>query len=300
MHVCRIVVKQGIVWLISRRFVMESTRVEGDVTFENVGEDACEDEYDLSYDTLYETTMYDYYRYTFQNNANECNSLPDIGITKISRGSGNYPEQLISLFEKRTPEELFCYGDVSLFEKTIIMVCGARNASAAACKLAYACGRLIAEQGYTVASGYARGVDMAAHIGALEAGGSTIAILPYGLGKFRLQSEIADLMANEQFLVVSEAPYTGRFTAARALGRNKLLVKMSRAVIVVEPGESGGTWFSADYAGKKGKPLYFIEGERSDVIPKLEGIGGRRIQIIANAPDLREMYRHILMGDTPE
>ena len=277
---------------------MESTRVEGEVIFEKLDEDAYEDEYDSLYDTLNEIPMYDYYRYTFRNNENQCTGLPDNGITKISRGSGDYPEQLISLFEKRTPAELFCYGDVSLFNKTIIMVCGARNASAAACKLAYACGRLIAEQGYTVASGYARGVDMAAHIGALEAGGSTIAILPYGLGKFRLQNEIADLMANEQFLVVSEVPYTGRFTAARALGRNKLLVKMSRAVIVVEPGERGGTWFSADYAGKKGKPLYFIEGERPEVIPKLEGIGGKRIQIIANAPDLREMYRHILMGDS--
>ena len=271
---------------------MESTIVEGEVTYE--------DEYDSLYDTLYEIPMYDYYRYNFQNNVNENNNLPDNGITKIGRGSRDYPEQLISLFEKRSPAELFCHGDVSLFKTPLIMVCGARNASAAACNLAYACGRLIAEQGYTVASGYARGVDMAAHLGALEAGGSTIAILPYGLGKFKLQSEIAALFANEQFLVVSEVPYMGRFTVPRALGRNKLLVKLSCAVIVIEPGESGGTWFSAEYTSKKGKPLYFIEGERLEVIPKLEEIGGKRIQIIANAPDLREMYRHILMGDKTE
>ena len=181
-------------------------------------------------------------------------------------------------------------GNLSIFKKQAIMVCGARNASKIGLELAYKCGRLIAEQRFTLASGYARGVDIAAHLGALEAGGDTIAILPYGLLKFRLNHEMREGFDLERFLAVSELHPLCPFTVRNAFRRNKILVAISKAVIVVEPGETGGTWYSAQYASKIGKPLYFLEGMRPSIISKLESMGGQRLEVNKHTPDLKKVY----------
>ena len=211
-------------------------------------------------------------------------------LIRITEKNNYYPEQFKSLPKSKRPKELFCIGNPSLLKKQAIMVCGARNASKTGIELAYKCGRLIAEQDITLASGYARGVDTAAHIGALEAGGNTVAILPYGLLNFRLNREIINSFAPERFLALSVFPPSYPFTARNAFRRNKLLVALSKAVIVVEPGETGGTWYSAQYASNTGKPLYFLEGERPDIIPKLEEMGGKRIEVYNGAPELKMVY----------
>ncbi|MFC1489610.1 DNA-processing protein DprA [Candidatus Latescibacterota bacterium] len=203
----------------------------------------------------------------------------------------NYPEQYKSFWGSKLPQTLFCMGNNTLLRNKIVMVCGSRNVSELGLETAYKCGRLIAEMGFTVASGYARGVDMAAHQGALEGGGDTIAILPYGLGKFKKNGALSSTFDFNKFLAVSELPVTYPFTAGSALRRNKLLVALSQAVIVVESQEKGGTWFSARYAGKKEKPLFFFEGMRKDVAPKLRSIGGVRLQIKNGAPDLRKIEK---------
>lgn len=213
-------------------------------------------------------------------------------LLRITESNSDYPKQLKSFTGIERPKELFCMGNLSLFRKQAIMVCGARNASKISLELAYKCGRLIAEQEFTLASGYARGVDMAAHLGALEAGGDTIAILPYGLLKFRLNSEMRHVFDLERFLAVSELQPTCRFTIRNAFRRNKLLVALSKAVIVVEPGKTGGSWYSAQYASKTGKPLYFLEGMRPNIIPKLESMGGQRLVVNNGTPDLRTVYEN--------
>lgn len=237
----------------------------------------------------------------FRNDSNSSQDFTqheESNLLEIHEDHYDYPEQFKSFLGNETPRVLFCIGNYSLLKNQIIMICGARNASENGRELAYKCGRLIAEQGYTVASGYARGVDMAAHLGALEAGGSTIAILPYGLLKFKVNRAIREAFECEQFLfeqflAVSELPPSCPFTGRNALRRNKLLVALSGAVIVIESGETGGTWFSAKYASTKDKPLYFFEGLRQDVIPKLESIGGKRLKIKKGAPDLRKIYRRL-------
>ncbi len=211
-------------------------------------------------------------------------------LIKITEKNNYYPEQFKSLPKNKRPKELFCIGNLLLLKKQAIMVCGARNASKTGLELAYKCGRLIAEQEFTLASGYARGVDTAAHIGALEAGGDTVAILPYGLLNFRLNHEVINSFDSERFLALSIFPLSYPFTARNAFRRNKLLVALSKAVIVVEPGETGGTWYSAQYASNTGKPLYFLEGERPGIIHKLEEMGGKRIEVNNGAPELGIVY----------
>jgi len=227
----------------------------------------------------------------------ECKQQEENNMTEIANFNSHYPEQFKTCLYKGFPEKLFCMGNLSLLKKQIIMICGSRNSSEKGLKLAYKCGQLIAEQGYAVASGYARGVDMAAHLGALEAVGDTIAILPYGLLKFRVKSAINEAFDIDRFLAVSELPPLCPFTARNALRRNKLLVALSDAVVVIEPGETGGTWHSAECARKMGKPLYFNEGVRRNKIKRLESMGGRRLKVSRGAPDLKVIYERIGHGD---
>ena len=236
-----------------------------------------------------------YFMRKLTNNGNdssihdEWNQQEECKVVEISDEHRDYPEQFKLFFGNKRPRELFCIGNYLLFENRIIMVCGARNASVTGLELSYKCGRIIAEQGITIASGYARGVDMAAHLGALEAGGDTIAILPYGLLKFRVNRALTEAFDLEQFLAVSELRPSSRFTGANALRRNKLLVALSESVIVIEPGVTGGTWFTAKYASKKEKPLFFLEGEKPEIISTLESIGGKRLVVTHGAIDISEI-----------
>ena len=210
-------------------------------------------------------------------------------------GDYDYPAQFEMLLKRSAPPLIYYMGNVSLFNERIIMICGMRNASEKGLELAYKCGKLIAEQGYVVSSGYARGVDMAAHLGALDAGGDTIAFLPYGLSKFIVNPAIQGSFEPEHFLAASEQPPSYHFTVKGALRRNKLLAALSLAVVVIEPGETGGTWSSIRYANKMGKPLFFLEGDRPCIIPELTKMGAKRIVVRKGVPDLIKVYKAIGM-----
>lgn len=211
------------------------------------------------------------------------------GIREIGRE--DLPPRMVRLLGDCAPRNLFCCGEISLLRGNTVMVCGARDASPEALDLAYRCGRLLADSGVTVASGYARGVDLAAHRGVFEAGGSTVAVLPYGLARFRVHRSLGDAFDPERFLAVSELTPWGVFTTRSALRRNKLLAALADAVIVVEPGETGGTWYSAEKASAMGKPLFFLEGARPEIIPRMEALGGKRLEVRNGAPDIGVVMR---------
>ena len=213
--------------------------------------------------------------------------------TAFSRGvigAEEFPPGFQSLPSRSRPRMFHVSGELALFWKDSVMVCGARDASEAALEYAYRCGRLIADAGLVVASGYARGVDMAAHRGALEAGGETVAFLPFGLSRFRLHRDLTEAFDPRRFLAVTEEEDFIPFSTRAALKRNKLLAAHAAAVIVVEPGESGGTWYSAEKAAELNRPLYFLEGERPETVGSLESLGGKRIVVKNDAPDLDRVF----------
>ena len=217
--------------------------------------------------------------------------LEKMQVRIVRDGDENYPSKFTRFLESKHPRMLFCMGEVSLFNQPSILVCGARTASGAGLELAYKCGRLIAETGCCVVSGYARGVDLSAHLGALEAGGGTIAMIPYGLSRFSVRRGLMDVFDPDHFMVVSELPPSCGFMVKIALRRNKLLVAFADAVIVVEPGESGGTWYTAEKAILMQKPLFFHEGSRPEFIERMESMGAKRLTIRNGAPQLDEVYK---------
>jgi DNA processing protein len=199
------------------------------------------------------------------------------GFNVITKTDEIYPVPIKRLMPDDCPKVLYCYGNTALLENETVMICGSRNASQTGNEIAYNLSRKLAKKGITIASGFARGIDMAAHYGALENGGNTIAFLPYGLYRFRLNQTIRTVFNPERVLLITELPFYCIFTTAGALRRNKLLAALSGTVMVIEPGDTGGTWFSAAQAVKFQKPLYYHEGERKDLIAKLESFGGKRI-----------------------
>ena len=205
--------------------------------------------------------------------------------------SDYYPPIFTSAFGEQRPRFLFYAGDPGLLTRSGVMICGARDASPIGLDLAYRCGRLLGDIGVTVISGYARGVDIKAHCGTLASGCGTVAVLPFGLSRFKFDDDIRSAIEEGCFLVVSEYPPSSGFSPRTAFRRNRVMVALSSAVIVVEPGDSGGTWYSARAAKELGRALFYLEGGRPEFVPKLEELGATRIALKNGAPQLEEVQR---------
>lgn len=205
-------------------------------------------------------------------------------ISFADKTSPDYPEIFVKTLGEKAPDIIFSLGNITLLEKPIVMVCGSRKASENGLETAYKIGWALAKKGYSVISGYARGIDMAAHAGALDSGGSTVAILPYGIMNFRVVSSIAGSFDSERFLAISEMTPDSPFTKPGAFRRNQVMVALSEAVIAVEPGDTGGTWHSIKHAVKMGRPLYYNEGSRADLLKKLEDSGAVKIEMEYGEP----------------
>lgn len=174
-------------------------------------------------------------------------------VITIRPGDAAYPERLRSAMK---PLTLYAVGALDLLERDAIGICGSRDASDEALEWAFRFGQQVAAGGGTLVSGYARGVDRQAHCGALEAGGSTIAVLPEGIEGFRVVQALRPFVdLEENFLALSMFEPVAPWRAWRAMERNKLIVGLSQGLFVVEARERGGTINAALECARQGKPL---------------------------------------------
>src|SRR5439155_18714164 len=153
-----------------------------------------------------------------------------------------------------------------------VAVVGARSCSAYGAHVARSLGRELAGAGLVVVSGLARGVDGEAHRGALEAGGTTVAVLGCGVDRDypRAHAELAARIA-ESGLIVSEyapgvEPAPWRFPA-----RNRIVAGLAQATIVVEARERSGALITADLALEEGREVFAVPGEITSVLAPLLG-----------------------------
>ncbi|MBI5509398.1 MAG: DNA-processing protein DprA [Deltaproteobacteria bacterium] len=172
-----------------------------------------------------------------------------------------------------TPAALFVRGDPRLLERPALAVVGARHAHPTAMRFAFDRGRDAAGASMVLVSGGARGVDSAAHRGALEAGGVSLAYLGVAADRVYPAANAGlfrKILATGGALVSEHPPGPTTFKGEHAM-RNRLIAAHGAAVVIVEAGESSGTLVTAAFAKKLETPVW--------VSP--EGVGAERAGIVA-------------------
>lgn len=191
----------------------------------------------------------------------EIDALEAIGARLVASCETDYPPLLAQL---DAPPPLLCVrGDIGLLKRPTVAIVGSREASAAALMLAERIAADLGEMGYTIVSGLARGLDAAAHRGALGAG--TVAVLaggldhPYPPQNLKLHAAIC-----ERGAVVSEAP-VGTIARARDFPRrNSIISGVSRAVVVIEAALRSGSLITARAAADQGRDVMAAPGSPLD------------------------------------
>ena len=159
------------------------------------------------------------------------------------------------------PPVLFVRGNADLLRQASVSIVGSRHATPQAMRSAGDFGRALSEQNITVISGMATGIDTAAHHGALQGAGSTIAVWGTGIDRIYPQSnqKLAYQIA-EQGVIVSEFPLGTRPLAGNFPRRNRLIAGLAQAVLVVEAALESGSLITARLAGEMGREVMAIPG----------------------------------------
>jgi DNA processing protein len=193
----------------------------------------------------------------------ELSALEALGGRLLVRGSSAYPDCLRTLAD--TPPVLSVRGQVELLHGPAVAVVGARNASANGCVFARRLAHALAAAGVVVVSGLARGIDTAAHEGALAAGGATVSVVATGVD-IAYPPENAALM--EQIAtsgaVVSERPLGAIGRAKDFPRRNRVIAGLSLGVVVVEAAPASGSLITARLALDYGREVMAVPGSPMD------------------------------------
>lgn len=153
-----------------------------------------------------------------------------LGARYLVLGQGLYPRSLAELDD--APPLLTVKGDLKLVDKPMIAMVGARNASAAACRFARQLAYDLGQQGVAIVSGLARGIDSAAHDGALETG--TIGVVAGGIDVFYPpENEARQKAMFERGLVIAEMPPGTEPRARHFPYRNRIIAGLAAGTVVV-------------------------------------------------------------------
>ncbi|MDF7806187.1 DNA-processing protein DprA [Pontiellaceae bacterium B12219] len=203
-------------------------------------------------------------------------------ITLVRWNSENYPARLLSILQNNAPAVLFVKGNCSLLNAPGAGFCGSRKASEKGLGITARCASQLAEVRLNVVSGYAHGVDMAAHKSALEHGGTTVFVLVEGILRFQVKNDIADLLTSENHLFVSQFPPRLTWSGRNAMKRNSTIIGLSDAMILVESGMTGGTFAAGEETLKRKRPLFVIDyaapGPSAEANPHFITKGGQPIR----------------------
>ncbi len=183
----------------------------------------------------------------------------------LSPRDSAYPRRLELAFGALALPEIWYLGNTDLLKAKGVGFCGSRNASEIGLRVAADCASQLSERRIAVISGYASGVDMASHEAALAHGGDTIIVLPEGIDHFRIKKTIKALWDWSRIVVISYFPRNAVWRADRAMDRNKVIVALSQAVLVLEARDRGGTLNAGYCALQMHKPLFVaFFGDMSD------------------------------------
>ncbi|MBF0422252.1 MAG: DNA-protecting protein DprA [Magnetococcales bacterium] len=190
--------------------------------------------------------------------------LEKMGARVITSGEEGYPPRLAQIYDP--PAVLYVRGDPGkMVSERMVAVVGSRRASMNALILARKLCTALVQHQVTVVSGLALGVDSAAHWGALDGGGSTVAVAAVGLDICypSANRRLADKIGTEGCLI-SEVPLGTRPEPFRFPARNRIISGLAQAVVVVEASEKSGALITARLALEQGREVLAVPGMAGD------------------------------------
>jgi len=187
---------------------------------------------------------------------NDRRALPS-GVTCLRRGERTYPKLLGKIGDP--PEVLFVRGELP--GGPAIAVVGSRECTAYGRRIAYRLAVDIARCGFVVVSGLARGVDAAAHRGALDGDGKTVAVLPTGIDRIYPPSntKLARRIEHAGAVITEFEPRTTAFPA-NFHQRNRIIAGMAVATVVIEAARQSGTKITVKYALEYDREVLAVPG----------------------------------------
>lgn len=184
-----------------------------------------------------------------------------LGARFLALGQGLYPRLLAELED--APPLLIARGQVGLLDRDAVAIVGARNASAAACRFARGLAHDLGRHDLVVVSGLARGIDSAAHDGALESG--TIGVIAGGIDVFYPPENQARQEALfERGLVLAEMPPGTEPRARHFPYRNRIIAGLATGTVVVEAAPRSGSLITARLAAEAGREVMAVPGSPLD------------------------------------
>ena len=186
--------------------------------------------------------------------------LPRIGARLIRWNDPDYPPNLKQIADP--PPYLVLRGTLLPQETACVAVVGARAASEAGLRMAERLGFELASRGFAVVSGLARGIDGAAHRGALGANGRTIAVLGCGIDVAYPPEhrDLADSISASGGAVLTELPLGAAPIPENFPGRNRILSGLSLGVVIVEAAEKSGSLITARMALEQDRQVFAVPG----------------------------------------
>lgn len=191
--------------------------------------------------------------------AKEADNLQRIGATAVTKLDPRYPGRLAEIYDP--PPVLYVRGELGPPDQPAVAIVGTRAATAYGRMAAEHIASGLGRAGVTVVSGLALGIDSAAHRGALEGGGRTVAVLASGLDRVypaqntRLAQQIA-----EHGALVSEFPLGIKPEATNFPRRNRLISGLASGTLVVEAGARSGALITAAFAAEQGRDVMAVPG----------------------------------------
>lgn len=189
-----------------------------------------------------------------------------LGLRLVGLDDPEYPPLLRHAFDP--PGILYVRGGLAGCgpDTRAVAVVGARGASPAGREFARRLARDLAAAGVTIVSGLARGIDTAAHGGALDAGGCTVAVQGRGMdGVYPPENAaLAEKIATQGGAVLAECPLGAGPLAENFPRRNRIIAGLSHATVVVEAAKRSGALITARFAAEEGRDVMAVPGHPSD------------------------------------
>jgi len=229
--------------------------------------------------------------------------LQEPGHSLLALGDADYPAQLLATADP--PLLLWLQGPRELLTTPSLAIVGSRNPTAQGGDNARAFARALAQAGYTIVSGLALGVDAAAHEGALDTGGATIAVVGTGLDQVypRRNAALAARLLAAGGLIVSEYSLGTPVMQANFPKRNRIIAGLSRGCLVVEAALQSGSLITARLAVEAGREVFAIPGSIHS--PQARGCHAlirQGAKLVESAEDVLEELRPLnaTVATTPE